>query len=80
MLWPRYLPSLIIGISSGFILKYYPFEPFKLTKLANVRRLDGHNGFRDLPIKVINAVCSIRPHIGLKLEAVIPRLTKLNLM
>ena len=55
--------EVIIQVSCYFILKHYPFEPFKLTKLANGRYLVGHNHFSNLPIQFVNAICNIRPYM-----------------
>ena len=65
--------EVIIRVNYHFISKYYPFQPFKLTNVANVECLARHNGFGDLSIQFVNAMCSIRPYIGLKLEAIIPK-------
>ena len=59
--------KVVIGISCCFILKHYPFKPFKLTKLVNVLHLAGHNCLRDLPIQFVDATCSVGPYVGLKL-------------
>ena len=56
-----------------FVLKHYPFKPLKLTELAYVRHLSGHNSFRDFPIQSVDAVCSVGPYVGLNFKAVIPK-------
>ena len=56
-----------------FHLKHYPFEPFKLTKLANVRHLTEQNAFRNLPIQFVDVVCIVVLDTGLKFKAVISK-------
>ena len=56
-----------------FISKHHPLKPLKLTKLAYVRYLSGHNSLQYLPIQFINADCSITANIGLKFWAIIPK-------
>ena len=73
--------EVVIGIWCSFILKHYPFEPFKLTEWAYVGCLSRHNGFRDFPIQFVNSMCSIGPNVGFKFKAIIPKShwgTKLN--
>ena len=67
--------EMVIGVQCCFILKHYPFKPLKLTKLANVGHLARHNGFRDFPIQFVNAMCSIRPYIGLKFKVINPKVS-----
>ena len=65
--------EVVMGLSCCFVSKHYPFEPFKLTKLDNLQYLVGHNHFKNLPIQFVHAMCSVGPHVGLKLEAIIPK-------
>ena len=64
---------MVIRILCSFISKHYPFKPFKLLKLANVKCLSRHNGFLDFPIQFVNAMCSGGPNVWLKFEAIIPK-------
>ena len=73
-LWPRYLIGLKLS------LRYDAISSQNITQsnhsnsqLANVRRLDRHDSFRDFPIQFVSAMWSIRPYIGLKIKAVIPK-------
>ena len=63
---------MVIWIQCRFILKHHPLEPLEFMKLTYVGCLSRHNHFRDLMIQFVDAMCSIRSYIGLKLNAIIP--------